>query len=216
MAKAKPVQDRVTSLACYPEVKEKLRLGWSVADVARIIQEDHKELISLSRKSLEKALLHLRTGMKPGEVAETLLPEFVKNAAEVIEAGLDEVKELERLYKIQLRRIEMGASTEESLKILLNTTGQEIRIAKEILDSLGKRKGDLGLRAPQVIDVNVSGSVTNTEKTVNQSVLVVMDDSESRKKVLALANRLLMAGSRVDQLPEVVPGASDIIDIKES
>ena len=203
MAKAKSIQERITSLESFPELREKLRLGWSVADVARILQEDKKELIAISRKSIEKTLLAIRTQMKPGEVVEAHLPAFVKKAAEEIESSLNEVDELWKLYSMQIKRLEMGTKNEESVGILLNTTGPEVRIAKEILDAIGKRKNDLGVRAPHQIDVNVTGQVdSGIQLQQNNTVVAVLGNSESRKKLDGLLKKLTQFPERLAHLPK--------------
>lgn len=203
-------EDKIRALSRYPEVHDKLISGWSVPDIARFIQEECKEMTSLSRKQMEAAVQRFRQNMSPADKAGKLLPAVVQNAAKEIEQGLDELAELERLYGLQLERINRGLEVERAVKLNGNTLGQEFRIAKEIIDASAKLKQSLGLynNAPREVNVNVNATMTSTHTDI--TVAQVIENPEKRSKILGLVNKLIAAPGRLESM-----GATDlpVIDI---
>ena len=186
----------IRRLQCFDEVYSRICEGWPVTEVARFVHEIKKELTDMTRESLYQSLLAFKATIPPAELVRGTMPSKHVVAAEVVAEGLDELAELEKLYRLQMERIQVDVKNEQNIKKLLPTTGQEVRIAKEILTSYAGLKMDLGLSQRHLgqVDVNAKLLADVAVRYSKPEVQTVLNDAQSRKKVLGLAEKLLSVG----------------------
>jgi hypothetical protein len=117
-----------------------------------------------------------------------------------MEAGLNELEELEELYLIQKARIGIDTATEKTIKKLLPSMTGEIREARQILESMATLKMDMGLiqRAAKPgsgLNVSVEVEAKLHEEVSAQfgspDVRAVLDSPESRRRVMGVVERFL-------------------------
>jgi hypothetical protein len=115
-----------------------------------------------------------------------------------------------------MRRIEIDVQNENNIKKLLPTTGQEVRIAREILSTYADLKMDLGLSKRHLGQMDVDARVmADVALRYNKTeVQAVLNDPQSRKKVLGLVERLMSksAGALVSGLGEAA-SPPNVIDV---
>lgn len=203
---------------CIEEVDRRLRMGWSSADVVRMIQDEYKELNHLSTSYVKKMVDLYRKEIPPSELALTTTNTKVAGRARrAVNNGLDELHELERLYHLQMKRVEIDVGNEEKINKLFPTTGREIFVAMKLLKQSADLKMDLGLLKRQLGEVSVVGenaaeiSSRYNDETVGQ----VLTDPDSRRKVFGMVNTLLRLGGKadIDAAELIDSAASQIIDV---
>lgn len=216
-------QPRIRNLKCYQEVYGRILDGWTLNEIAKFIQEIRKEATDITRAGLITALQEFRASIPPAELTKKRLTPVFTKAVKEIEEGIDELAELERLYKLQMSRIEIDVATEKKIKKLMPSTGQEVRIAKEILSSYADLKMDLGLSKRHIGQMQVDARLMADVAVRYQKAEVqeVMSSAQSRKKVLNLVERLLSQSSTDlipdDEVsPEVVEVEADRADPEEA
>jgi hypothetical protein len=188
---------RLRALQCFDDVYSRIRDGWPLTELARYIQEDKKEYTDISRAGLVSVLTDFRSSMPPGELIKKRMPQAFISAKKEVEEGLDELKELESLYRIQLSRVNIDLKTEQQIKKLLPSMTSEIKEARQILESVANLKLELGLneRVPQKHEVNVEVDEVSEQELSknfgNESVKKVLEDPESRHRVLGTVERFL-------------------------
>jgi hypothetical protein len=190
---------KLRSLGCFQEVYDRLCAGWPLAQVARFIQEERREYTSISRTGLEQQLAEFRKQMPPGDLVQKRFPDVFDKAKEAVEEGIDELKELEELYRIQMHRIGVDFATEKGIGKLMPSMTAEIREARNLLKDMAELKLEMGVlgRAPQGVNVNVGVEV---EATLTEDVMArfgdgavkkVLQDPESRRKVMGVVERFM-------------------------
>lgn len=190
---------KLRALACYDEVYERICAGWSLAQVARFIQEERKEYTSITRGGLEQQLSAFRKAMPPGDLVQKRFPEVFDQAKARVERGIDVLAELEELYRIQMNRVSIDFATEKGIKKLMPSMTGEVREARQILESIAELELELGVlkRTPKEASVHVSGEV---EATVSGEVLAqfgdeavqkVLENPEARRRVMGTVERFM-------------------------
>jgi hypothetical protein len=190
---------KLRALSCYQEVYERICAGWPLAQVARFIQEERHEYTAISRHGLEQQLADFRKTMPPGDLVAKRFPEVFDQAKEAVVQGIDELKELEELYRIQMHRVSVDFATEKGIGKLMPSMTAEIREARNLLESMANLKMEMGVlsRAPKGVDVSVGVEV---EATLSEDLMArfgdgavgkVLQDPESRRKVMGVVERFL-------------------------
>jgi hypothetical protein len=190
---------KLRSTHCFPEIDRRIRLGWSVSDVADMIQEEYKECTDTSKKYLRKLLDDYRKSIPPAELSMTSSNSLIsRNATKVVAQGIDELIELEKLYNVQYRRIMMEVGNEEKINKLFPNTGREVFVAMKLLRQSAELKMDLGLVKRQLGHVEVTGQLAAdvSDRYGKDSIGKVISDPESRRKVLGIAERLIQLGAK--------------------
>lgn len=189
--------EKLRSLKCYGEVYKRVCAGWPATQLARFIQEERNELTKDSRKGLEHLIRDWRGTLPPGDLVAKRFPDVFDDAKEALEYGLDELSELEELYRIQMHRIGIDFNTETKINKLMPSMTSEIREARQILESIAELKMDLGVhqRAPEEHSVSVEGEV-NARLTADldkypEGVRAVLENPESRRRVQGIVGRIL-------------------------
>lgn len=211
-------QSRIRNLKCFQEVYDRILDGWTLNEVAKFIQDIKKELTDLTPGALVQALQDFRGTIPPAELTKKRLTPVFNKAKAKVEEGIDELAEMERLYKLQMDRIEIDVATEKKIKKLMPSTGQEVRIAKEVLSAYADLKMDLGLSKRHIGQMQVDARLMADVAVKYQGapeVQEVMNNAQSRKKVLNLVERLLSTsgGSRVVPGPEVIDVEPEVVPI---
>lgn len=196
---------QLRNLKCFKELHERLVQGHPLKTTARWIQEERNEATDIRFENLVYLLQTYRESIPLAERVKPLSLGMEK-AAQELAASMDELEELQSLYKIQMERINIDFQTEKNIKKLLPTMSQEIRTAREILSASAQLKMDLGLNERHLGTVDVETTLLKdvSEKYADSpAVSKVLDNGESRRKVLSLAERLLSIADRAERHPEV-------------
>lgn len=133
----------IIGLNCFAEVKEKILMGQTVEEVRRFIQEDRHELLEFNKTQIELNLLRFRNSL-PVQDFINAPPMRIREAIATMTRGSDELEELDKLYLLQLFRINIDVTTEERINKLFNTTNAEIRLAADILSKKAAIKAAMG------------------------------------------------------------------------
>lgn len=182
---------KLRAMQCYQEVHRRVCLGLSLWDIARFIQNECGEYKDVTLASLKLQLSNYRKALPPGELISKRMPVEHKRALDAVEQGIDEVKELEKLFWIQMERVNIDLARERQYKQLTPTMNQEMRTAREILSSLAELKMDLGLQKRHLGAVegeNVSAVVM--ARFGDEKIAAVFANSEKRQRLLGLAKAL--------------------------
>lgn len=209
-----PGQTRVRKLLCFKEVYDRILEGWPLSEVARFIQDIKKEATDLTRAGLVATLQDFRQTIPPAELIKKRISPAYTDAVKEVEEGVDELKELEKLYKLQMRRIDIDVQNEKNIKKLLPSTGQEVRIAREILSTYADLKMDLGLSKRHLgqMDIDARLMADVAVRYNKPEVQGVLNDPQSRKKVLSLVERLMSKSA--SSLVQEVQASQQVIDVE--
>ena len=171
-------------------------MGWTAKALATAIQDEFGELGDLARGTVQRLVEDYRKTIPPMELSAACPTSVVgRNATRKVAEGLNELKELERLYSMQMERIEIDFTNEKTIKKLFPNTGREVFVAMKLLKQSADLKMDLGLAKRQLGTVELTG-----EKAVvigeryGEEAAKVLTDPESGRKVLQLAQRLAQLG----------------------
>jgi hypothetical protein len=188
---------RLRDLKCFAEAHDRLAQGWPCPEVARFIQDLKGEYTNVTRVGLINILKNYRKTIPAAELAMHKVPKDVQRAVELVEEGMDELVEMQKLYRLQMNRVDIDMQTEAKINKLLPSMTQEIRTAREILNNYAQLKMDLGLSKRQLGKLDVDARVV-AEAVVRYGDTVgeVIQNPESRRKVLGLAQRLLASAAK--------------------
>lgn len=183
---------RLKSLACFPEVHTRIVSGAPITALRDYIREDQGELLDLKPDTLLRLLYDYRASLPAGLRLAGANPQAMQAVADRVADGLDELEELQKLYAIQLRRVERAVALEADNNTLYRTTVKEIETASTLLVQRAKLKQDLGISPKQLgdLNVNVSGSIEPGEYG-NPLVAQVLSSKESVHAVTSLVERML-------------------------
>jgi len=182
---------RLRSLNCFPEVHQRIAEGTQAYVVAEYIQNEMGEYKDVGLPSLTSVLTDYRLSLPPTVLAAKV-PRVVAAAAERVRVGLDELAEMEKLYAMQLERIEIDFKTEKGINKLMPSMTQEMRAGREILADIAKLKMDLGLNERHLGKMEVDAQImTDVTKRYDESVGKTLTSPESRRKLLGIAERFL-------------------------
>lgn len=182
---------RLRSLKCFEDVHTRLLDGFAVSAVADFIQLERKEYTDVGRPSLETILTEYRASLPAAEAVKKL-PHFFAKAVQTVSEGIDELAEMEKLYRMQLDRVAIDLKTEQNIGKLLPTMTQEMRAAREILSDIAQLKMDLGVNTRHLGKMEVEAQiVADVASKYDNTVTAVMQNPESRRKLLGIADRFL-------------------------
>lgn len=203
---------RLRGLKCFKEAHERLLEGFSAAKVAEFIQTERKEYTDITRDSLEQQLGEYRASLPKGEVVQKQAPRFFERAAESVEDSFDSLKELKKLYKIQMERIEIDLFHERGMKKLMpQSMTQEMRAAREILHDISELEMDLGLNQRKLGKVDIEARVvSDVASRYDVAVGKAMESPESRRKLLGIAERFLSLASGENHIDGEEPAEDEV------
>lgn len=195
---------RIKKLKCFLEVQSMILDGFPMSEVARLVQDDHKESTDITRGSLITILNDYRSAIPKADLIAKRMPKVMLDAKKEVEGGLDELAEMQKLFELQMARVSIDATTEKKIRKLMPSMTQEIRTAREILANYADLKMDLGLTTRHQGTLQVDGRfVAEMGDRYGQAVEKVMADPESRRKVLGAAKRLLALGAKEGSVIDV-------------
>lgn len=137
---------KLKELPYFDELKKKIVAGIAVEEVARWIQEDMLGYLDVRRDSLSRQLYRFKASLPPAELVREP-PMYIRKRIEKLKHGVNEVEELEKLYLLQLTRLNIDVQTEEKINKLFAGTGREIQLAAELLTKMIEKKMALGILA---------------------------------------------------------------------
>ena len=179
-------------LPYFEEIDRRIKANISISRIAKWIQEDRGGRVDVTRKSLEKQLFRYKRDLLPGEVMDKA-PLFFQKHIEKLDHGFDEIEELENLYLLQLKRIDMNIVTEVKDGKLLSGTRAEIKLAVDILDKIIECKVKLGLLDHEPQKISFTGGLGVLALDGDEEE----EDAESEERRLRLG---LAAGKLLDAL----------------
>lgn len=184
----------VRAFRCHEEVRRQIVNNVPLSQVASYIQDEQHEGNEIQSRSLVRALERYRETIPPIEFVDARGrpgTAFAK-AVEALRTGIDEVKEIESLYALQMERVRKLKKTEDGFPTV-NFPGltQDIRVALELLNASAKLKMELGITEHHLgkaeVDVNVTleHAIAATPPPIQRA----MRNPESVHRVLAVLNR---------------------------
>lgn len=186
------------SCQCFEEVDRRVRLGWGSPELAKFIRDENGECTGVSEAYVRRLVDKHRKSLPPAELSLTSTnTKVVRNASRKLSNGLNELTELERIYNIQMRRIDIGFQNEQAMNLLIPSTGREVFYAMKILKQSADLKASLGLTKKHLGTVEVTGhrAAEIGDRYRNDGIGAVIADPDSRRKLLNLTNRLLAMGA---------------------
>lgn len=201
-----PSHAKLRALKCFDEVYERICGGWPMTQLARFIQEERNEYTDIKQTQLEYLLREFRKTIPAGDLVAKRFPEVFEDAMERVGEGLNELDELQELYRIQMHRIGIDFRTETKINKLMPSMTSEIREARQLLESIAELKMDMGVnnRAPTQHQVNVDGQVEATLSAdlvdkFPDGVKKVLENPEQRRRVQGLVDRFMSLGAGEDK-----------------
>ena len=182
---------KLRSMKCFDEVMKRLKDGLPLRELAAYIQDDCEEYTHVKRDSLLTILQEFRVTIPKAQlISKRLAPVFHK-AADRVRKGVDEIEELEKLYAMQMGRIEIDSKNEKNIRKLLPTMPTEMKVATEILKTIAQLKMDLGLTTRHLGKVEVDARVLSEvqERYTNPTLMQVLSNPESRQRLLSIADQ---------------------------
>lgn len=177
------------AMPCFDEFDKKVKAGIALEEVGRWLQEDMFQQMDIKRDSLVRKLYRYKASLPPADIVKEP-PIYVQKAIEKMTRGVNEIEELEKLYLLQLRRISIDADTESKINKLFSSTGGEIKIAADLLNSMMEKKMELGIlsKAPEQLEVTGNFGVSN--------LLSEDTDEQTKAKIGLLAGKMLQVMSK--------------------
>jgi hypothetical protein len=202
-----PGFSKLRATRSFREIHERIRQGWPPTELARWIQEDREEYTDVTRAALMLVLRNYRQAIPPGELVERRIPQAVMAAKEKLAKGVDEVVELEELYRLQMDRVKIDYEKERAINKLFPSMSTEIKEARSLLESLMGMKIQLGLRsaAPQEHNINITADVDErlTEDAAkfaaSEAIQGVLESPEARRRVTGVVDRFLRLSEKTKQ-----------------
>lgn len=193
---------RIRGLSCFDEIHKKILEGWPAREVAKYIQEEAGELEDSSHESVTTMVKRYRESLPPAELAKHRLPVDMQRAQQKVAEGIDELKELENLYRLQMERIHIDFALEKKFNKLIPATAQEVRAAREILSTIAELKMDLGLHERHLgrIDGDAEVSAVVMARVGDEKIAAVLSNSEKRQRLLGIAKQLVGKSEK----PEII------------
>lgn len=183
--------DRLRSLKCFDKVHSMIVNGFPFPEIAEFIQGTAGEAKTLQRSYLIDLLGAYRRSLPPATLVAKMPPVFEKAAQEVRE-GLDVLAEMERLFRLQIQRINIDHSNELKARKLFPTMTAEIKTAKDLLESYQKVLHDLGLSERHLGTLHVQAA---TEEVLTRygkpAVRQTLEDPRSKRRLLSVVERLV-------------------------
>jgi len=182
---------RLRSLNCFAAFHQKVLDGFQPIDIAQYVQKEAGEYADVTEASLAAIIALYRESLPP-ILLSAKVPRVNAAAAERVREGLDELAEMEKLYTMQLERIQIDFTTEKNINKLMPSMTQEMRAGREILADIAKLKMDLGLNERHLGKMEVDAQImTDVSKRYDESVGKTLTSPESRRKLLGIAERFL-------------------------
>ena len=209
------IYGRFKSARCFAEIDRRIRLGVTLDELVKAVQEEFKELTDTTPKYLKKLIKRYRRSIPAVELIGADNAALARTVAKKISNTLDELAELEKLYSIQANRIDIDYRNETNIQKLLPQTGNEIFIAAKLLKQSVDLKMDLGLIKKQLGTLELTGQLAADigNRYGQDSIGKVVSDPDSRRKVLGLAEKIMaLTAKSGDDAMDILAGGKEIIE----
>lgn len=208
------VVERIRKLPYEHEIRDMAFCGMSASYITSYIKDVHGDFAEMQKEQLRQGVERYLRATISQEDAVKRLPKWMTLALvekiNVMKEKLDELEQLETLYKMQLDRIKIDYETEKGIKKLFATTHREFITAADILHksfSIKQALGivDVGGIAPKAITVHdEEQKLLDAEKRFGSNAVDrVLKNPESRRKLLnALEVMSKAQANKVEQVPD--------------
>lgn len=189
-------------LECFESIRDRILAGWTVAQICHYVHEELEEAKEIAPTALHQMIDGYRktippadfvSQQPPADIVQQRMSKVHSTAIKKLKEGLNELDELQNLYETQMERIRIDLQAEKANGKLFPSMSQEVRIAKELLESSSKLKHELGLTKKHLGQLDVEARFVQDAqgKFGNASVKRVLQNPEQRRRVLGLAERFL-------------------------
>lgn len=188
---------RLRRLDCFDEIKTRIKAGHSPTKIAEWLQEEKGVLEDAAREGVVKMIRSYRETFADTELIQDRIPEVFEKAADRVHHSIDELTELEKLYQLQMERVQIDVDLERKFNKLLPSVTQEIRTAREILGSIAELKMDLGINDRNLGKVDIEAKIGSVieDRYGDSKIGKVLADSEKRQKLLGIAKQMAKKAS---------------------
>lgn len=189
---------RILSLECIDEVDNMLINGYSLREVARFVQRERAECTDINEASLVTTLSRYKNDI-PAERFQPDAP-IGGTVIEGTKTGekFDELRELERLYNLQMGRLEKFSRNEG--RVPNAAMSKEVGTATSILKEMYNIKSELGLTGEKNLGtVNIRHDIQQKIASYGVQVKEVLEDPKSSGRVLSIVQ---MIAKRKEELPD--------------
>ena len=224
-----PSDNKLTQLKCWPQVQNKIRAGEKIVDIVKYIQVDQKEYGDVKTDSLRRQLARIKIDIAPGgttveqAIANKKLEELKELADMAKTPDLPEEKKktvyinvLEKageLFTIQMERLEMGRTLENTLKYLIKTLTSDVGEARECLKFVFEIQQELGIHKKQPLDDIGDARFRTLTFEGRQRVLKALDIVRDKLKVAEIEDKRLERAAQetiIEVVPEMAKAGDDL------
>jgi hypothetical protein len=193
----------------FPEIEIRIKAGVAPEEVARWLQEDVLQYTDIQRDSLKRQLYRYKAALPAHELLKaTEEPLWIKTAIDKMRRGINELEELEKMYLLQQRRINIDAQTEDKINKLFKGTNKEIELATSLLEKMIKLKIELGILDSQPSRIQFDGIMGTVPVELGQEGATESEADSMRLRLGLLSAKLVKSLS--DFNPEKAAEKEDI------
>lgn len=187
--------EKLKASPCFKDVHDRLEAGIAAEKVADWAQEERKCYDGIKRDSLVRALYRYKKSEVPVTAAQIVAsadPQTGKPSLNVwariqgMQRGLNELEEIEKLYVLQLQRINRAVTVEETINFNNRETRRDMELAVVMMEKLADLKMRLGIYKEADQTLNINAKMTSTHHQVIESL-----DPDARKQLGGVARTLL-------------------------
>jgi len=175
---------------------EAQKAGVAPEEVARWLQEDVLQFTDIQRDSLKRQLYRYKAALPAHELLKaTEEPLWIKTAIDKMRRGINELEELEKMYLLQQRRINIDAQTEDKINKLFKGTNKEIELATTLLEKMIKLKIELGILDSQPSRIQFDGIMGTVPVELDREGATESETDSMRLRLGLLSAKLVKAMS---------------------
>lgn len=187
-------EKRLRKLKCFDRVDEMVREGVALAEVARFIQEESEELVSLTGGAVRQILVTYRDDLPPAELVTTIVPKdqyadrALARQERKLSEGLNELDEMAVVYDLAKQRVRRGVAQERRFNTYNKDVGKDVERLGQLLSLRAQLKMDLG------IDIRHLGRIETgeldedkVEGIVGKRLMGVFTSPEKRRRIVDAA-----------------------------
>lgn len=175
--------EKLKALDCYRELHDRIVAKVPIPDVARWLQEEQKVLTDLKPTSLVRALFRYRDDI-PAKELGLIDGAATQSRLEEIEKDLNELDAINKLFVLQLARIETATSLEKQIGFPNSKLHLDFEQARKLLESSAELKFKLGIYAKVPENLNINARLA-------PSPLLEALPEDKRKRMAGIAQTVL-------------------------
>ena len=157
----------------FQEFHQLVCSGLGPEKIAKKMHEEWDERTDIKRDSLIRAIYRYKKDVPANQLADGGVPDYVKRRLDDFAGEVDEVEELTKLYRLQVRRIMLAYNQEDEIGFLQKYTRKELEEARNLIMALAELKIKLGVldAEPDKFELSVS----------SKGVLEAVSEDEERQ-----------------------------------